>query len=115
MKTQFARSGRRARKRGLWAAMLILAALSLALSACDGDATYTPPPPTAIGKDEPATVESPAVSEQSTPTQVVASTPVPIESPTPLPPPATKPEDYPAPPTLAPVTPQAYPQSSGGS
>jgi hypothetical protein len=110
MKTHSVCWGRRTERSAVRATLLILAVLSvLALSACDGEATYTPPPPTAIQADTPTAVASPASAEQSAPTQAVASTP------TPFAPPASTPEDYPVPPTLEPVTPQAYPESSGGS
>jgi len=101
--------------------MLMLAALPvlvLGLSACDGEATYTPPPPTSVGKDEAATADTPSAASVDTPTQAPVDTPTqapvdtPAEPPTPLPPPSATPEGYPAPPAPEASTPVAYPEAT---
>ena len=96
--------------------MLILAVMSvliLGLSACDGEATYTPPPPTTVGKDETATANTPSASSVDTPTQAPIDTPT--QTHTPLPPPTARPEGYPVPPTPDVATPVAYPEATSSS
>ena len=118
MKESSVRTGETRRRCEIVPILLVLAALCaliLSLTACDGDATYTPPAPTAIGRDESSTAETPVSARSATPAQVPTDTPIPAQSPTPLPPPTATPEGYPVAPTPEVATPAAYPEASTGS
>ena len=95
-------------------ALMVFCVLTLGLTACDGEATYTPPPPTTIGREENVVKETPAAGI-STPAQVHGETPVSARSATPPPPPSETPEGYPAPPTPEPGTPVPYPVATTSS
>lgn len=105
--------GKRYRIASVMLLLAVISVLVLGLSACDGEATYTPPPPTTVGKDETATADTPSAASVDTPTQAPVDTPA--QPPTPLPPPTARPEGYPAPPTPEVSTPVAYPEATSSS
>jgi len=107
------RNGKMYRVASVMLVLAVMSVLVIGLSACDGEATYTPPPPTIVGEDETATADTPSAASADTPTQAPVDTPA--QPPTPLPPPTATPEGYPAPPTPKVSTPVAYPEATSSS